>query len=55
LLLIFYCRGGGEDFIERTFALHTHIIRIPVGFASGLVPLIKVAHNFPIWAMHDLL
>ena len=43
LLILFYRRGRGEDFIERTLALYIHIIRNPAGFASGLVPLIKVA------------
>ena len=40
---IFQGRISGEDFIERTLALHTSIIRNPAGFASGLVPLFLVS------------
>ena len=43
LLILFYRRGGGEDFIERTLALDTSIIRNPAGFSSGLVPLFLVS------------
>ena len=43
LLILIDRRGGGEDFIERTLALHTSIIKNPAGFSSGLVPLFLVS------------
>ena len=43
LLILIDRRGGGEDFIERTLALDTSIIRNPAGLSSGLVPLFLVS------------